>query len=129
MLYPIPPHRLPYEWETIGPVLSPAFEQDDERDTVDLVGLIFDWRVTFWRVTGGYVVTQKVGTTLWILYAGGKGGGLRNMRDLLALIEHKARELKCREVKFEGRDWRRIARGYSVSHTADGRWHFRKGLV
>ena len=128
MLYPIPPHRLPYEWETIGPVLSPAFEQDDERDTVDLVGLIFDWRVTFWRVTGGYVVTQKVGTTLWILYAGGKGGGLRNMRDLLALIEHKARELKCREVKFEGRDWRRIARGYASHQTADNRWHFRKAL-
>ena len=129
MLEPIPSARLPYEWETIGPVLSPAFEQDDERDAVDLVGLMFDGRVTFWRVTGGYVVTQKVGTTLWILYAGGKGGGLRNMRELLALIEHKARELRCREVKFQGRDWRRIARGYHAYHRPDGRWEFRKGLV
>ena len=129
MLEPIPPARLPYEWETIGPVLSPAFEQDDERGTADIVGLMFDGRVTFWKAPGGIIVTQKVDKTLWILYAAGEGKSIRFMRELLALIEHKAREMRCREVRFQGRDWRRIARGYSSHQTADGRWHFVRRLV
>lgn len=128
MLEAIPASRLPYEWETIGPVLSPALERDSERSTWDRLDLMFDPRVRFWRVsTGGYIVTQQVKTTLWVLYAAGNGGGLRNMRDLLALIEHKARELRCRDIRFEGRDWRRIARGY-LWHRSNGRHHFRKAL-
>lgn len=127
MLQPIPSHRLPYEWETIGAVLSPAFEQDGDRTPLDIAGLMFDKRVTFWRVPCGYVVTQKVGRTLWILFAGGHDQTLTGMREALALIEHKASELRCREVKFQGRDWRRIARGYT--HTqSDGRHFFRKAL-
>ena len=128
MLDPIPAHRLPYEWETIGPALSPATSLDPARNSWDKLDLFFDPTVQYWRVRSGLVVTQQDKRTLWILYASGHDQGLRQMRETLALIEHKARELKCREVKFEGRDWRRIARGYASHQTADNRWHFRKAL-
>ena len=103
--------------------------QDPKRSTWDKLDLLFDPSVRFWRVTGGHVVTQKVGGTLWVLYAAGEGRSVAHMRELLALIEHKARELKCRDVRFEGRDWRRIARGYLSHRSADGRWHFTKRIV
>ena len=128
MLQPIPSSRLPYEWETIGAVLSPATSLDPARNSWDVLGLMFDRTVQFWRVRSGIVVTQQDKRTLWILYASGHNQTVQQMRETLALIEHKARELKCREVKFEGRDWRRIARGYASHQTADNRWHFRKAL-
>lgn len=127
MLEAIPASRLPYEWETIGPAITEAMALDTGRTAWDKLDLLFDARVTFWRAPGGLIVTQKVNGTLWILYAEGKGQTARNMRELLALIEHKARELKCREVRFEGRDWRRIARGY-LWHRSNGRYHFRKAI-
>jgi len=129
MLEAIPASRLPYEWETIGPALSRATAQDPKRSGWDVMGLMFDPSVKFWRVSGGLIVTQQVGTALWVLYTAGNSGGLRNMRELLALIETKAREMRCREIRFEGRDWRRVARGYHAHQTADGRWHYRKAVL
>ena len=128
MLNPIPSHRLPYEWETIGPALSPAMRQDRGRSTWDKLDLMFDPSVRFWRTTGGHIVTQQVGKTLWVLYAAGEGRSVAHMRELLALIEYQARQMRCREIRFEGRDWRRIARGYLSHRSDDGRYHFRKAL-
>jgi len=101
------------------------------RDTWTVLDQAVRGGLDFWRLTGatrGWVVTQKDKRTLWVIYAAGQGGSLNDKRDLMALIEAKARDLKCNELRFEGRDWRKVFPDFSAHQTPDKRWHFRKAL-
>lgn len=137
MLQSIPAATLPHEWETIGPALSRAIELDPKRDTTRAFEQGLAGELQFWRVGGsarGFVVTQvcrmpkTLRKALWVIYAEGTGGSLTDKRELMKLIEDEGRKAKCSEVKFEGRDWRKVFPGYSANQSADGRWHFRRSI-
>lgn len=137
MMQSIPASHLPYEWETIGPALSRAIELDPERDAMHVLGQGLAGELQFWRVAGslaGFLVTQvcrvpdSTKRALWVIYVAGQGGSIRQKRELMALVEAQAHVARCSEVRFEGRDWRRVFPDYSARQSADGRWHFRKGI-
>jgi hypothetical protein len=129
MLRHVSPERLPYEWETIGPVLAPAIALDPARDmrTVQDNALSGHWHL--WHVGGsqrGYVVTECLDRTMWIIYAAGNGAGIADKRALMKMFEALALSIGCEDVRFEGRDWRRVFRDYEARKGDDGRWNFRK---
>lgn len=125
------------EWERIVSVLSPAVRRDPKRKLIDLMGLALSGAMSFWRVrdgADGYIVTQLTRSrqtkrkTFWVIYAGGISGGIQTMRDLMQGFEHLARANGCHDVKFEGRDWRKVLPDYSARRGNDGRFKFRKVL-
>jgi hypothetical protein len=125
------------EWERIVSVLSPAVIRDPKRKLIDLMGLALSGQMSFWKVQGearGYIVTQLTRSrqtkrkTFWVIYAGGISGGLAVMRDLMQGFEHLARANGCNDMKFEGRDWRKVLPGYAAHRSNDGRWKFRRVL-
>jgi hypothetical protein len=130
---PLRRDQLVREWERIVPVLAPAVRLDPKRTILDVLGHALRQDMAFWRVSGeanGYLVTQITGKrTFWVIYAAGVSGGVAMMRGLMAEIEHIARHSHCAEVRFEGRDWRKILPDYRARKGADGRWHFRKALA
>lgn len=126
------------EWESIIATLREAVKRDPKRKLIDLMGLGFRGEMAFWRVQGeaaGYIVTQMTRRpksfkrTFWIIYAGGVSGGFQMARNLMAGFEKIATENECDEVRFEGRDWRKVLRDYNGYKGPDGRWNFRKELV
>ncbi len=137
MLSMLPPARVVlHEWDTISVDLKRAMRGDPKRNWMDILGQAVSGQLQFWRVEDygrGYVVTQitrEPGTLKriwWIIYAGGSGGGYDDKRAIMEIIEMQAANAKCSEVRFEGRDWRKIYPDYSA-HKLDGRWHFRKVL-
>lgn len=138
MLQSIPAARLPHEWETIGPALSRCIDLDPERDAAHVFVQGVAGELQFWRVAGslaGFLVTQvcrepgSLKRALWVIYVAGQGGSIKDKRELMDIIELHAIKARCGEVRFEGRDWRKVFPDYSASQSADGRWHFRKRLV
>ncbi len=133
MLTPILASRLAYEWDEISTALAKAVRLDPKRDMIRVLGQGLEGSLQFWR-GDGYIVTQmerQAGTlrkTFWIIYASGKGGSIASKRELMSELEQKARKAKCSEIRFEGRDWRRVFPDFNAHRTDDGRWHFRKGL-
>ncbi len=133
MLEAIPAWHIPHEWATIGPTLARAIERDPLRDVWAVLDQAMSCDLDFWRVGGslaGYLVTQVTAKprTFWIIYVAGRGGSIDEKRELMTTIEDEARKERCREIKFEGRDWRFVFPDYSATQSADGRWHFRKVL-
>lgn len=126
------------EWETIVSKLGSAVRRDPKRRLIDLMGLALREEMAFWRVSDGsegYIVTQMTRKaksfkrTFWIIYAGGMSGGMDAMRNLMAGFEHLALANDCDEMRFEGRDWRKILPDYRAQKGSDGRWVFRKELA
>lgn len=111
------------EWHRIGSILAPAIK---DRPQLEVLQRIVSREFQCWTVAGeavGVVVTS-VGPTLdttarciWIVYAAGKSGGLRNMRRLLAEFERMAADDGCREIRVEEPRWRRVLKDYAF----DGR--------
>jgi len=137
VLTPIPPSRVLHEWDAISADLARAFKRDPARNWLDILGQALSGDLHFWRVRdfgSGYLVTQvtrEPGTlrrVWWVIYVGGTGGTMDDKRALMEIIEAKARDAKCSECRFEGRDWRKIFPDYAANKGADGRWHFRKAL-
>lgn len=135
MLTPIPPSRVLDEWGAINADLKRAMERDPGRDWLDILGQAIAGDLRFWRVTGataGYLATQVTGQhgrrVFWVIYAGGMGGTMADKRLAMAAIEQQARDARCSELRFEGRDWRRVCRDYRADKGPDGRWNFRKRL-
>lgn len=129
-LVAVPIEAIPQEWPKIAAVLAPAIDRDPKRDAWEVMGELFSGGMRLWRGSdgaSGYVVTQHLGSTLWVIYAAGAGHSLIGLRELMGIIEEKARRLDCTLVRFEGRDWRRVFPDY-VARLKAGRWHFRKVL-
>lgn len=130
----IPASRVLHDWGTIRADLSKAIEADPKRDWMDVLGQAIAGQLTFWRVGGGrgHLATQitRVGTrrTWWVIYAGGEGGTISDMRAVMDLVVHEARKAKCFDLRFEGRDWRKVFPDCQATLGADGRWLFRKVL-
>ena len=131
MLTPVPVSRVPHEWDRIAMVLRPAVERDPKRDMEDLLYAAMHGFLRLWRPKegDGYIATEAQGKALQVVYVGGVSQGLRSMKRLLAALETAALSQKCREVKFEGRDWRRVAPGYVAAKGDDGRWKFRRRIA
>ena len=132
MLEAIPAWHVPNEWATIGPTLAKAIERDPCRDAWAVLDQAMSGDLDFWRVGGslaGYLVTQTIGKTFWVIYVAGHGGSINEKRELMTTVEQQARKAQCSEVKFEGRDWRKVFPDYSARQTPDGRWHFRKSIA
>lgn len=131
----LPPSRIPHEWEAIRGALKRAIERDPGRKWFDVLAQALSGALTFWRVPGGYLATQMTrepGTmrrAWWVIYAGGFGGSLADKRALMGEIEAEASRHRCTEVRFEGRDWRKVFPDYQARKGADGRWNFRKALA
>lgn len=137
MLEHIPPARVLHEWGAISADLKRAMDRDPGRNWMDILGQAISGELAFWRVrdfADGYLVTQvtrEPGTmrrVWWIIYAGGSAGCFDDKRAVMEMIEDKARSMKCSEVRFEGRDWRKIYPTYQARKGADGRWNFRRTL-
>lgn len=129
MLHYIEPKRLPYEWETIGPALAPAIDLDPVRDSWTVLDNAMSGHWQLWRLGGslrGYVVTECLNGSLWIIYAAGNGAGLADKRELMRMFEALARSIGCEDLRFEGRDWRRVFPDYEARKGNDGRWNYRK---
>jgi hypothetical protein len=136
MLTHIPASDVPSEWATIGPALSKAIALDPERDGWRVLDMAVTGNLDFWRIGGslaGWMVTQvhreRLKRALWVIYVAGRGGSIDEKRELMRLVERQAKESRCSEVRFEGRDWRKVFPDYSASQTPDGRWHFRKRVI
>lgn len=133
MLEKIPASRVLHDWSAIRADLAKAIESDPLRDWMDVLGQAIAGQITFWRAGDkGHLATQitKAGPrrTWWVIYAGGQGGSLSDKRALMDLVEHEARKARCFDLRFEGRDWRKVFPDYSASRDAAGRWHYRKVL-
>ena len=131
MLEQIVPSRLPHEWETIGPALAPAIALDPSRDGWTVLDNALSGHWQFWRVGGsqrGYIVTERLNGCLWLIYAAGNGARLTDKRNLMRMLEQIGRESGCSEVRFEGRDWRKVFPDYDAHKGADGRWHYLKRI-
>lgn len=134
MLEQIPAWHIPDEWATIGPALAPAIARDPQRDAWTVLDQAISCDLDFWRVGGalaGWMVTQVTPAprTFWVIYVAGRGGSIDDKRDLMQLVEMKARERRCSVVRFEGRDWRKAFPDYTAIRGKDGRYHFRKALA
>jgi hypothetical protein len=134
VLTPIPPSRVLHEWDAISRDLERAFKRDPKRNWLDILGQAIAGELRFWKVTGGYLctqVTRQPGTlkrTFWVIYAGGKHGYLNDWRALMERVELQALKERCSDLRFEGRDWRKVFPEYDA-HKESGRWHFRKVLA
>ena len=110
-------------------VLKPAVMRDAKRSWFDVSRRLENGTFQAWRAPGGYLVTEFYERgPFWIIYAAGKGGTLRQMKALLSEVEGEAKKAGCHSVKFDNRDWRRIAQGYDATRDDDGIWHFEKVL-
>lgn len=124
-----PPVLLAREWSRIAAALKPAIEQDPKRDWFDVAGELLTGRLQAWRVTGGYLVTEiNDNGPLWVIYVAGRGGSLDDKRAMLGELETIGRKARCTEVRFEGRDWRKVFPDYAATQDDAGRWHFVKEL-
>jgi hypothetical protein len=126
MLTPVPVARIPHEWDRIVTALKPAVDRDPKHNLDHLLRDCMSGLLRMWRVTegDGYLVTQTDAGVFHLIYVGGVSLGLRSMKRLLEALEMIAVSRQCKEVRFEGRDWRRIASGYNASKDDDGRWQF-----
>jgi hypothetical protein len=124
-----PPIRLTREWERLASVIGPAVRRDKKHDWFEIAGRLLIGTLQAWRVPGGYLVTELGHEALWVIYAAGKGGSLKDKRALLAEVETIARKAGCRRVRFENRKgWRRVATDYTATF-GDGRWQYVKELT
>lgn len=131
MLTQIPAWHVPDNWSAISAALAPAIARDPQRDAWTVLDQAVSCDLDFWEVEAplaGFVVTQKDKRTFWVIYAGGQGGSFAEKRALMREIEQTAKAANCTEVKFEGRDWRKVFPDYEASKSADGRFHYRKRL-
>lgn len=138
MLTLLAPARVLHEWGAISADLGRAMKGDPKRNWMDILGQAVSGQLQFWRVQDfghGYIATQitrepeAFKRVLWIVYAGGSAGGYDDKRAIMEIIEMLALQSKCYELRFEGRDWRKIYPDYQAKKGADGRWHFRKALT
>ena len=128
----LPPHRVKDQWDSIWRVIRRAAKLDGARDPWMVKTQALFGQLQFWKPgkpMRGYVVTQvHPGAICWVIYAAGFGASLKEKRELMALIETMAKDQGCTSIQFEGRDWRKVFPDYSANQTADGRWHFAKGV-
>jgi hypothetical protein len=138
LLTPIPPSRVLHEWDAISADLKKAIDRDPGRTWMTVLGQAIAGQLQFWRVGGaasGYLATQvtrqpgSLKRLFWVIYVGGRGGSLNDWRGLMAMVELHAVNARCCEVRFEGRDWRRVLPEYDAHRGDDGRWNFRKVLA
>lgn len=135
MLLQIPVARLPHEWEAIAHDLRRALKFSRDWSETELLICGLKGSVQFWRVTNsseGYVATQVTEKgkrrTFWVLFAGGVGGGISAMRDVMDELRQVAQRSGCADVRFKGRDWRRVFPEFTAMREIGGRWAFRKAV-
>lgn len=126
--------RVLHDWEEIAADLQKVIHLDAKRSMIGVLGEALAGRLQFWRMASpseGYVATQvtkdRQKRTFWIIYAGGKGRGITQLRQSMAEIAWQARKERCQEIRFQGRDWRRVFPEFAASFS-DGIWHYRKAL-
>ena len=144
MIEPIPPARIPHEWNALGKELLRT-KRYEPINLNNVFAELCTHRRQAWRVLGGFALTEieRIEGTLqhifWITHVAGSVGLRKRekVRGVMDEFEEVARTgrhgklycVKCSELRaWPRKGWLRFLPDYSATPLGDGRFEIRKAL-
>jgi hypothetical protein len=103
-------------WGELGVRLAPAIRVDPKRKIADVYRELMTGHFALFTVNENgvnalaVVAIDQIDETkrLSLVYVAGTISPLRKVRDLMQIVIDTAKDLRCTEVRIEGRDWSRF---------------------